>query len=51
LGKKITATTAKGLLSGRAFLIKGMESKAGKIFDAKVKLTKDGERWKYVFEK
>ena len=51
LGKKITATTAKGLLSGRAVLVKGMESKAGKVFDAKVRLTKDGERFKYAFEK
>jgi DNA topoisomerase-3 len=51
LGKKITATTAKGLLSGRAVLVKGMKSKAGKVFDAKVKLTKDGKRWKYAFEK
>jgi DNA topoisomerase-3 len=49
LGKKITATTAKGLLSGRAVLVKGMKSKAGKVFDAKVKLTKDGERYKYEF--
>ena len=51
LGKKLTFTTAKGLLSGHAVLIKGMESKAGKVFDAKVKLTKDGARWKYAFEK
>jgi hypothetical protein len=41
----------KGLLSGRAVLVKGRESKAGKVFDAKVRLTKDGERFKYAFEK
>ena len=44
----IVAAT-KGSLSGRAVLVKSMKSKTGKVFDAKVKLTKDGERYKYEF--
>jgi DNA topoisomerase-3 len=50
LGKKLTATTAKGLLSGRGAMVKGLTSKAGKKFDAKVIMSKDGERWKFSFE-
>jgi DNA topoisomerase-3 len=50
LGKKLTATTAKGLLSGRGAMVKGLKSKAGKEFDAKVIMNKDGERWKFSFE-
>ena len=36
LGKKPTATIVKSLISGRPVLVKGMKSKAGKVFDAKV---------------
>jgi hypothetical protein len=31
-------------------MVKGLTSKAGKEFDAKVIMSKDGERWKFSFE-
>ena len=51
LGKKITLTIAKGLLAGKVVTVKNMESKAGKVFDSKVKMIKESDRWKYSFEK
>lgn len=41
-GKKFTAKQASALLSGRQVSLKGCKSKAGKAFDCKVKLKKDG---------
>jgi len=51
-GKHMTATAAKGFLAGRAVTIKGMKSKAGKVFDGKIKMELDSEkRIHFTFDK
>jgi DNA topoisomerase-3 len=50
LGKKPTVTIVKGLLSGKTVLVKGMTSKAGKEFDAHIKLQKNEKGyWGFTF--
>jgi len=51
MGKKITATFAKGLIAGRVVKVKGFKSsKTNRVFDAGVKMVRDGERWKFIFD-
>jgi len=40
MGKKLTVSAAKKLLENKPAIFKGMKSKSGKIFDAKLKLVK-----------
>lgn len=42
-GKRLTEKQASALLSGKQVPLKGCKSKAGKTFDCKVRLKKDGE--------
>ena len=46
MGKRITTKQAIELLRGKAVVLKGLKSKSGKKFSAKVKL--EGERLKIV---
>lgn len=50
MGKTITATIAKGLIAGKSVKVKGFKSsKTNRVFDAVVKMVRDGERWKFTF--
>ena len=42
-GKKLTEKQASALLSGKQVPLKGCKSKAGKTFDCKIRLKKDGD--------
>lgn len=51
MGQKLTSTLAKGLLSGESVLVKGLKSKAGKIFNARIRLIqKPNGYWSFEFE-
>ena len=42
-GKKLSEKQASALLSGKQVPLKGCKSKAGKTFDCKIRLKKDGD--------
>ena len=49
-GKKLTQKQALALLQDKQIEVKGLKSKKGKKFSAKLKLVKDGEKWKTELE-
>lgn len=48
--KKLTKNQMIGIANGRQVMVKGMKSKAGKSFDAGLKLNQDTGRTEFVFE-
>lgn len=49
MGKKISQKQAIDLLSGKAPLIKGLKSKQGKLFEAKLRLIDDKGKVEFIF--
>ena len=49
-GKKMTAALAKGFLTKRKALVKGMVGRSGRPFDAVVRVNFDGENPQYTFD-
>ena len=51
LNKKISRATMEKLLAGQKIQVTGFKNKAGKEFDAKIKLGKnDADEWKILLE-
>jgi len=49
-GKKLTQKQALALLQDKQIEVKGLKSKKGKKFKAKLKIVQDGEKWKTELE-